>query len=365
MIEPLSGYGEKMLTGISRFSQQKSDWRIAFFDREHRELVDLLANWKGDGIICTAVGRDFAEAARGREIPIINVTSSQDDPAFVHVVGDERATGEMAADFLLRRGFASFAVVRKDLDARFANERVAGFTEKLAEAGFSPAVFRDGAEDEEMGACLAALPRPLGVLGVTDRMAARALEACWENDLKVPEEVAVLGAGNYDQLCALCSPTLSSVEVGMERRGFEAAKLLDAILQGGEKPRERVKITPTEVVKRQSTDVYAFEDEEVVCALRFIRSHAGRSIKVNDVVTATEISRRSLEGRFNDIVGRTIHEEIWRAHFELATRMLSFSDLSLQEVAEKSGFRSASALVTLFRNRFDMTPKKYRLANRR
>lgn len=365
MIEPLSGYGEKMLTGISRFSQEKSNWRIAFFDREHRELVDLLANWQGDGIICTAVGDDFAAAARGREIPMINVTSRQDDEAFVHVVGEEFATGEMAGDYLLGRGFQSFAVVRKSLDARFANDRVAGFEKKLTAAGFSLPVYRDGAEEEELGAWLAKLPRPLAVLGVTDRMAARAMEACWEQELRVPEEVAVMGLGNYDQLCDLCSPTLTSVEVGMERRGFEAARLLAHILESGEKPPARTMIPPVEVIERRSTDVYAFEDIEVVAALRFIRENAHHTIKVSDVVAVTSISRRSLEGRFTKIIGQTIHEEIWRAHFDMATRMLSFTDFSLKEVAEKSGFRTASALVTLFRNRFQLTPKEYRLANRR
>lgn len=365
MIEPLSGYGEKMLTGISRFSQQKSNWRIAFFDREHRELVDLLANWQGDGIICTPVGKDFAEAAQGRDIPMINMTSRQDDDAFFHVVGEEYATGEMAADFLLKRGFKNFAMARKDVRARFADEREAGFKRKIEEAGFSLSIYFEGGEDEDMGEWLAKLPRPLAVLGVTDRMATRALEACWEQGLRVPEEVAVMGIGNYDQLCDLCSPTLTSIEIGMERRGYEAAKLMAEILESGETPKKRIRIAPLEVVERRSTDVYAFEDQEVVAALRFIRANAHRTIKVNDVVKATKISRRSLEGRFTKVIDQTIHEEIWRAHFDLATRMLSFTDFSLKEVAEKCGFRTASALVTLFRNRFQQTPKEYRLANRR
>ncbi|MGE9267720.1 MAG: hypothetical protein ACQKBY_06455, partial [Verrucomicrobiales bacterium] len=89
MIEPLSGYGEKILTGISRYAQRKSDWRVAFFDRERRDLVDLLGAWKGDGIICTASGEDFAEAAKGRKLPIVNVTSRQEGENFIHVVGDE------------------------------------------------------------------------------------------------------------------------------------------------------------------------------------------------------------------------------------------------------------------------------------
>ena len=65
------------------------------------------------------------------------------------------------------------------------------------------------------------------------------------------------------------------------------------------------------------------------------------------------------------MIGRTLHEEIWQAHFDLATRLLASSDLSLQEIAERSGFRTASALVNLFRQRFGLTPKEYRIANRR
>ena len=103
----------------------------------------------------------------------------------------------------------------------------------------------------------------------------------------------------------------------------------------------------------------------MVSALRFIREHADTTIKVRDVVAATTISRRSLEGRFNTLIGRTLHEEIWRGHFDLAMRLLSSSDLSLQEVAERSGFRTASALVNLFRQRLGVTPKEFRVANRR
>ena len=62
-----------------------------------------------------------------------------------------------------------------------------------------------------------------------------------------------------------------------------------------------------DVVDRRSTDIYAFDDADVVAALRFIRDNAPHTIKVGDVVAATKLSRRSLEGRFNSLVGRTIH----------------------------------------------------------
>jgi len=365
MIESLNGYGSKILTGISRYARQKSNWRVAYFDREQMELADLVENWQGDGIICSAVDARFVTAASRRDIPIINVTGRFVDPKMVNVTGDDRVVGAMAANFLLERGFASFAYLRRKEPSPFSSDRWKGFSETLAGAGFKAECISIGnGGDEEVTRWLSTLPRPLAVLGATDRVASIVIEACWNLGLKVPEEVSVLGIGNHDQLCELSSPTLSSVDVNMERRGYEAAEWLDRILEGEAKPTEAWLIPPAYVVDRRSTDTYAFEDADVVAALKFIHDHSTESIKVGDVVKATELSRRSLEGRFNKLIGRTIHDEIWKAHFDLAMRLLSSSDLSLQTVAERSGFRTASALVNLFRLRFGMTPKEYRVANR-
>lgn len=365
MIESLNGYGSKILTGISRYASQKSNWRIAYFDREQKELADLVGTWQGDGIICSAVDSRFASAASRREIPVINVTGRHLDSSLINVTADDTMVGVMAANFLLARGFESFGYLRRKETSRFSTERGQGFADTLAAAGFRVETLAVGnGGDEEVAQWLATLPRPLAVLGATDRLASIVIEASWKLGLRVPEEVSVLGVGNHDQLCELCSPTLSSVDVDMERRGYEAAECLDRMLDGASHPTESKLIPPACVVERRSTDTYAFEDADVVAALRFIHDHAPQSIKVTDVVKATAISRRSLEGRFNKLIGRTIHDEIWKAHFDLAMRLLSSSDLSLQSVAERSGFRTASALVNLFRLRFDKTPKEYRIANR-
>ena len=367
MVEPLSGYGNKILDGISKYVQQKPNWRIAFFDRERRELADLVETWQGDGLICTVVDQRFREAAASRTIPVVNVAGLLDESEVASVLSDDHEIGRMAAQHLLDRGFTNFAFVRRRDGTRYSTDRGTGFHNRIEEAGWKAGVINLSAthSDEELITKLSALPRPLGVFSPLDRIAAMVLEACWKANFKVPEEIAVLGAGNHQQLCELCSPTLSSVEVDMERRGYEAAALLDRILEGEAKPEEPLRIPPAHVIERRSTDVFAFDDADVVSALRFIREHADTTIKVRDVVAATTISRRSLEGRFNTLIGRTLHEEIWRGHFDLAMRLLSSSDLSLQEVAERSGFRTASALVNLFRQRLGVTPKEFRVANRR
>ena len=367
MLDPLSGYGSKILDGISRYVQQKPNWRISLFDRERGELADLVANWQGDALICTVVDQRIHDAAASRTIPVINVAGLLDESTVVSVLSDDHAIGRMAAEHLLDRGFSNFAFVRLRDRTRYSETRGLGFQERVEEAGKKVTAINLTANPTEVEiiAKLTKLPRPLGIFTALDRIGGMVLEACWKADLKVPEEIAVVGAGNHKQLCELSSPTLSSVEVDMERRGYEAAALLDRILEGEQPPSEPVRIPPAHVIGRRSTDGFAFADSEVVAALTFIRSHADTTIKVRDVVAATAISRRSLEGRFNTLVGRTLHDEIWRVHFDLAMRLLASSDLSLQEVAQRSGFRTASALVNLFGLRLNVTPKEFRVANRR
>ncbi len=366
MIESLSGYGEKLLTGISRYSQQKTDWRISFFDRERDELLQLLAGWEGDGLISTIRDEAFLEAARNRDVPVINVTSRQDAPWLASVTSDETAIGRMAAEHFLLNGFRNFASLRLTTHTGGFRMRAEGFSERLASEGLPVEnLTLEVGEDCGLAEQLAALPKPLALFGITDRVASAAIEICWENGLKVPEDVAILGVGNYEQLCDLCSPTLSSIDVDMERRGFEAARLLDDLLKRKTDSDRNLKVKPLEIVERGSTAGYAYTDPHLITALRFIRANAERPIMVGDVVAATGVSRRTLESRFSRKVGLSLHEQIRKAHFDLATRMLRSGDLSLNEIAQRSGFRSASSMVTLFKETYGQTPRQYRIENRR
>ncbi len=366
MVESLSGYGTKILDGFSRFVQQKSNWRIALFDRERKELCELLSTWDGDAILCTLVDQEFHEAAVSRDIPLVNVAGLINETDIPSVLSDDLAIGKMAAEHLLDQGFENFAFVRLSDGARYAQARSEGFYKRLKEAGMKPFILNLSPDqpDEELFEKITSYPRPLGVFAVLDRIGTMVIEACWKADLHVPEEIAIIGAGNHRQLCELCSPTLSSVEVDMERRGYEAGVLLDHMLKGGEVPKEPIRVMPAFVEQRHSTDIFAFDDPNVVKALRFIRDNAANTIKVRDVVAFTTISRRSLEMRFNNLVGNSLHDEIWRVHFDRAKNLLVSSDLPLQKVAEESGFRNASALVNYFRLHLDITPKEFRVANR-
>jgi LacI family transcriptional regulator len=308
---------------------------------------------------------EFVRAASSRRIPVVNVAGRTQPAEIVSVLSDDVACGQLAANYFLDRGFSNFAFVG-NIGPLFAQERASGFIDFLEKLGHPAIVLQSTlGEETNLVPWLQSLPRPTAIYCSSDRRAAAVLEACWQANLRIPEDVSVLGVGDHRQLCELCTPTLSSIDLDMEARGYEAASLLFRLLSGDPAPTRPVRVAPAGVVTRRSTDSFAYDDPDLINALRFIHDNADQSIKVRDVVAATKISRRSLENRFSKYFSRSLHEEIWRVHFDCAKQLLTTTDYSLQEIAERSGFRTASALANLFKQKTGLTPRTYRAEHRR
>jgi LacI family transcriptional regulator len=122
---------------------------------------------------------------------------------------------------------------------------------------------------------------------------------------------------------------------------------------------------PTAVIGRASTDVLAIEDEAVVEAVRYIRRNSSRRISVNDVVDAVALSRRNLERRFQQVMGRGILEEIRQAHLERAKQLLRETTLEMPAIAKESGISGAARFSTVFRALEGVPPTTYRRLHRR
>jgi LacI family transcriptional regulator len=208
------------------------------------------------------------------------------------------------------------------------------------------------------------LPKPIGVMACYDFAGQQLLDVCRELDIAVPEQVAVIGVDNDVRLCRLCTPPLSSVIPDTHRTGYEAAQLLDQLMHGAKKTEECLLIPPSGIAERQSSDVYALDDNDIVAALRFIRENACKGIGVADVLKAVPLSRRMLEHRFQKLVRRTPHAEIIRIRMERACRLLRETDLSLAEITSRSGFANPDYFSVAFKNYMQMTPRAYRKRSR-
>ena len=176
----------------------------------------------------------------------------------------------------------------------------------------------------------------------------------------VPDEVAVMGTNDDPLVCESTNPHISCVVQPSEQIGFESAKRLDLLMHGGTPPDNEKLFPPLKIAVRRSTDVLAIEDEDVRAALRFMQNHAHEPIDIHAVSVEVAISRRTLEKKFEKLVGRSPALELRRLRLELAKKLLAETSEPITNVCFSSGFNSRQTFSNIFRQQNGMTPSQYR-----
>ncbi|HWL07011.1 MAG TPA: AraC family transcriptional regulator [Planctomicrobium sp.] len=101
-------------------------------------------------------------------------------------------------------------------------------------------------------------------------------------------------------------------------------------------------------------------DAPVKAALHEIWNHSHRRISVGTIAEGLEVSRRTLERRFQEQVGHSVLTELLNCRIERAQRLLRETSMSIKNVSYASGFGSVVSFCKLFQRKLQMTPSRYR-----
>ncbi len=371
LIETSNAYARGLLEGIVAYQREQRPWSLHLAEHGRGDKPPAwLADWDGDGIIARVENAAIARALRPLRLPIVDVSAARLLPSLPWFETDDAAVAQMGYEHLRERGFRNFAYCG---DPRFnwSNWRQEHFERAVrAEGGsffaytLAGAAAGGGDEPEAIAHWLRKLPKPVAVMACYDLRGQQVLDACRRLAIPVPDEVAVIAVDNDALLCELAHPPLSSVIPNTRRTGYEAAALLDALMAGGQARGETHLIPPLGVATRQSTDVLAIEDPHVSRAVRFIREHACDGINVQDVLRAVPQARRLLEARFRKLLGRTPHAEILRVQLQRVKQLLTETDLTIEVIAERTGFAHSEYLSVVFRREVGLPPGRYREQHR-
>jgi LacI family transcriptional regulator len=111
---------------------------------------------------------------------------------------------------------------------------------------------KDSTGYEAMRQLLRLTPPPDGVFCYNDPVAAGAIKAVFEAGLKVPSDVAIVGAGNVHYSDLLRVP-LSTVDQSSAAIGEKAAELLAQCMEAKVPPRPKCILIPPRLVIRESS----------------------------------------------------------------------------------------------------------------
>jgi LacI family transcriptional regulator len=85
---------------------------------------------------------------------------------------------------------------------------------------------------------------------------------------------------------------------------------------------------------------------------------------VDEVCRRVAASRSTLERRMKQALDRTPKEEIQRLRFRQVEQLLRQTDLTIEAIAQQTGFTHSHYLQAAFRERHGMTPGQYRTTGR-
>ncbi|MCC5840939.1 MAG: substrate-binding domain-containing protein [Opitutales bacterium] len=347
-------FAREIWRGIVRYSYEHDRW--ALWPGSTEVSDEKIGGF--DGIIGM-----FGTAAQGERIqqlgkPVVNVSNRGTGRMITSVLNDDRLIGEMAARYFLHKGFRQF-IYYGNPELHYSNLRQDGFTSVIRRAGYQVQFHHPG-QGTRLHDWLRVTPPSTALLCNEDNVAFSVYRACWELDIKIPQDIAILGVNNDETYCLSGTLGLSSIMLGSEKLGFEAARLLDQLMRGGVAPKSPVLIPPLNVVTRISTDIQSVRDEFVRKALAYIQDNLERNFQVEEMLDHLSVGRRTLERKFKEHLGHSPHHAITRARVEKAKRLLEATQLKMEDIAQRCGFSEARILYRNFRLVTGDSPARYR-----
>lgn len=378
----LGSHGHALRCGIARYARE-ADWML---ENSFVTVGLVPVWWRGDGILALITNpKDAAAQQHFPNMPLVDFSKgwvANSMPKKFRAAGEGRPRvlydnvqiGRLAADHFLERGFKHIALLNCG-NYWMELERLPSFRQVVEAGGanfhelkyykcFSRSASRALRDHHKahrwLVRTLQQLPKPLGVAVASDSVALLVMRACDEAELRVPEEVAVLGCHNDPLICDYAPVPLSSVDDDLERVGYEGAKLLDGLMDGKPAPREPIMIPPKGVVTRMSTNILAVPDVRVARGVRFIWEHYHENIGTPEVAVAAGLSRSSLDRIFLKFLGRSPAQEIMNVRVSRAKNLLLETQLKAHEVAAQCGFNGIVHFSQAFHRATGVRPSDFR-----
>lgn len=250
----------KILATFSRMLQEKGYWSLLLnvnTDLAPDEALPQALQYQVEGIVLTSttLSSSMASHCKDLNVPVIMFNRFSWDLE-VNAVGCDHAGGaRMLADTLVETGHQRYAYIAGEEDSSTNQERERGFTERLHELSHELFVRERGdfsyvSGYEAAGRLFKNKKYPDALFCANDLMAIGAIDQARQMDLKVPDDLSVVGFDDIP-MASWERYSLTTIRQPMNRL---VSATVDVLVNAIESPdNERViKVIPGKLIKRNS-----------------------------------------------------------------------------------------------------------------
>jgi len=201
--------------------------------------------------------RKIITMAKQKKLPYIIMNNLFDDNETNCVGIDNKEAAKEATEYLIKLGHKDIATITGNLKTQSAVKRLEGYKEALANNKIkeNPEYIVNGAYNREkaqeaMVKLINEKPRPTAIFTASDLMAFGAIMVSLREDVKVPEDISVVGFDN-SPIAALGHVTITTVNQPLTEIGATATKALIDIIEGKIQPPFK-KVLPSTLIMGSS-----------------------------------------------------------------------------------------------------------------
>lgn len=372
LIDYSSKFSRRLLKGLIRYSKDYGPWIFYRLPSYYKTLygkegiIEWAKKWQADAIIARW-DHEGTNLLKTLNIPVILQNYRDRSDYFSNLTGDYIGTGEMAAKFFIKRRYKNFAFYGNK-DVVWSRERAEGFRREIEKNGGNYYYFEsENLNGEQWSSAhiqldewLFSLPKPIALFACDDSFALQLSEICKINNIKIPEEISLLGVDNDELICNLSDPPISSIMTDVEKGGYEVGRLIDRFIKGEKKEPFDIIIKPTKFELRKSTEKYDISNEYISTVVNFIEDNVTSDINIDKLTELVPLSRRNLEVRFKAEMNTSIYQFILDCRVEYFTHLLLTTDRPLFDLALESGFNDSKNISRIFKKFKGYTPLEYK-----
>lgn len=361
LVHTASDWTRMLLKGVSSYLREVDQpWNVFLEPRGFQEKLSLPRQGEFDGVILRLTHPELQQAIERGGLPAVNVSwLGKHSISIPKVVSDERGCAAIGVRHLIDRGYARIAFLGPPPSLDYSDttlrecQRIVGQHADYFSVGVAQ-------QKKQFAKWLGAVSKPAGILAWNTSTCKQVLDMCMEHEVHVPHDLGIVCIEHDHLIAAMCETPLTSIDQDPLSVGYAAARLLDELMHGGKSPDEPLLIRPHGIILRQSTEIATTEDSIVAAALEFIQEAYARPIRVGDICEKLDISRRQLEHRFRDSINSTPANEIRRVRLANVKRLLVETSLSLDKIANMSGYDYTEVMTRAFKQVYGKTPSEFR-----
>lgn len=260
-----SPYYSMIFNALEKETTRNGYSLIYFSDNDPPNLRKVFK--KMDGIIATCFPRVEPLIQEMKErVPIVVIDNSAADKTIPSVIIDNFSAMIVAVDHLCSLGHERIGFMTGLEDSDVGKNRYAGYLSGLSKNGIDKDpelvfrgnyTFRSGVGGVEYFLTLEQMPT--AILCANDSMALGAINRLYQEDVKVPEEVSVIGFDDID-ISSQIVPPLTTISVPVDKIAERAFGLLKSLIKGNTLDNRHVALA-AKLVNRETTTEAAKETE--------------------------------------------------------------------------------------------------------